>query len=104
MRTIAARASSTDTSGKAQSEEVDLPETIAIRAPLYIDTEITYINIDVMLGASDTDVYVECCSSDLDVKRIEAFEQMLVQVREIENIVVGFGKIDFIEWDYLRSC
>lgn len=88
--------------GESKSQELELPEVIKIDVPIYIDTPNCEIEIDILLGASDTEVFVSCSSSDLDVKRVGAFESMLVQVREIEDVVVGFGEIAMANWAYLN--
>ncbi len=88
--------------GKVENQEVEIPDVIALFVPIFIDTAPCAIELDVLLDASDTEVFVSCSSSDLKVKTVEAFESMLTQVREIEDIVIGFGAIQTEPWEYLR--
>ncbi len=89
--------------GKAENQEVEIPDLIELFVPLYIDTPSLTVEIDVLVTATDTDVFVSCSSSDLKVKTVDAFEGMLRQVREIEGIVIGFGSVETEPWQYLRQ-
>jgi len=88
--------------GKHENQEVELPETIKLNVPVYIDTPEQEIDVDIILAASNTEVLVCCSSSGLDVHKVKAFEGMISKVREVEGLVVGFGSVDTEEWEYLR--
>lgn len=88
--------------GKRESKEVELPDLIVLDVPLFIDTPKQKVEIDVLVDAVDTEVFVTCSSSDYEVKKVEAFEEMLQQVKQIEGIIVGFGTVETQDWSYLR--
>lgn len=88
--------------GKQENEEVELPDLIVLHVPVFIDTPKRQIEIDVLVDAVDTEVFVTCSSSDYKVKVVEAFEEMLQQVKQIEGIIVGFGTVQTQDWSYLR--
>ena len=67
--------------GKEENQEVEIPDLIEINVPIFIDTLDRLIEIDVLVDAEDTEVYVMCSSSDLKVKTVTEFESMLRRVR-----------------------
>lgn len=91
-----------DIVGDTKNEEIELPDSITIKAPLYLATEPTIIEIDITLDADDSNVYVKCSSADLVEKQVKAFETMLEKVRAIDGVVVTLGKPAYDEWDYLE--
>ena len=88
--------------GKKETEEVALPELITIDVPLFVDTEEREVEIDLILSAVNNEIFVMCSSSDVSVARIAAFEEMLNAVKDVDGVLVGFGRPNYLTWDYLR--
>ena len=89
---------------KTENQEVELPESMTIEVPIYIDTPKQEIEIDILLTANNTDTFALCSSSMLDVHKVTAFENMIEEIKAVDGIVVGFGGVDYQEWKYLGGA
>jgi hypothetical protein len=88
--------------GPARTEPVDLPDTIIIRAPLYVATPDREMEIDLSLSADErTGVMVRLVSGDVPVQRVEAFDAILKEIKEAlgATMTVGMGKPNHGPWD-----
>ena len=91
-----------DIAGKKQTQEVNMPNMIRIECPLYVGNSSVSIEIDLLLDANVKEgVIVKTCSADLAEKRVEAFEQMLVDIRANKKVTVALGRPQHAGWTYL---
>lgn len=88
--------------GAAQTEEIKLPETVVIEVPLFVATEKVKIEVDLIVDANDSEVFVKCSSADVLEKQIQAFDSMLEKVVAIDDVVVALGSPGYESWDYLE--
>jgi len=90
-----------DIMGETKSEEIELPDTITIQAPLCLATEPVRLEIDIIIGANDTEVFVKCRSADMIQECVAVFDKLLERVRAIDGVVVALGGPAYHDWLYL---
>lgn len=91
---------------RGDSETYELPDSFAVRAPLFVGLEATDIEIDIMLEPADptgaSGVLITLSSADATTKTIEAYETMCQQVKEeVPDIVIAMGEPQHDKWDYI---
>lgn len=92
----------TEIGGKKQDSIVDLPDSITIKAPLFVGTEPIEIEIDLLVDGKGDQVTVTATAPDLEAKRIEAFEQLVATIREQSGLLVGLGSVQHRDWNLVR--
>jgi hypothetical protein len=98
--------------GVDDSRLVDLPDSIAIEVPVFFGMEPTDIEFDLLICSEETDVTVKMVSSDLEAKRIEAFQAMIGQIESAFPVetdvaggpIIGLGDVNYTEWAYLGQA
>ena len=86
--------------GQVQSTVVDLPETIVIECPVFMDCEPA--RMDVSLVVEDAGgVMVQLISSDVEREKVAATQRMLDKVAGTLAAVVGLGKVEHGRWSYV---
>jgi len=91
----------------AKGEPLDLPETIVVKTPLYVDDEDCHaIEFDLTLSAAsdDQEVYGRLTSPDLLRVKVEAFEDRIACLDLPDGAVATLGGVDHAEWRYLRAA
>lgn len=92
--------------GQAKAMPVDLPDVIAIRSPLFVGDEepIDRIEFDLILNAPRPEsVVATLTSSDLEQRRIEAFEAIVAELSDEDKFLVGLGEVRYSEWEYIHE-
>jgi hypothetical protein len=90
--------------GTEQSDVVELPETIRLNVPLYVDTDAVDVELDLCIEASaEGKVAVIVSSGMVAEARFKAFENMVaaVKARAPAEAIVSFGRPKHESWDYL---
>ena len=86
--------------GQKQGMAVELPEDITIHVPLFVGSAPQNVVIDLLVtpGPQD-DVLVYCTCADVQSAKMLAFEDMLRQIGDQTEMLVGFGQLDYRDWD-----
>lgn len=94
-------------SGQEQSDLVDLPDTLTVRVPLFVDTQPKDVEVDLCVEATaDGGVSVLVTAGTVEEARVRAFEEMVAQIREgtaALGAVLTFGQPKHAAWSYLRE-
>jgi hypothetical protein len=92
-----------DIQGEKKNQPVDIPEVITVECPLFVGTDPVTFEIDLQLGMGGPNhsVLVDVSSSDLEVKRLAAFEEMVEKLRKVEDVLVAMGKVEHARWEYI---
>jgi len=93
--------------GKSQTQPVSLPETIRVRAPLYIDAAEVTFAVDLLASAigEPTQVRVRGVCADLTVLRVETFEWFVADIEKaLPLAVVGRGHPVYDRWEVLPAA
>jgi hypothetical protein len=93
--------------GVANETEVGLPQTLSVQCPLFIDAHAREISFDLfVLERKDEDdpIGIRVSSSDLAVQKLEEISLWSNQIKSAmpEGAVVGFGKVQHREWEYVK--
>jgi len=90
----------TEIQGERKNEPVDLPDTLVIRAPLFVGEDEVEIAVDLLVLADrEGRVTVTATSPDLQRRVIETFELMVGRISEsIDDAIIGRGMISFKDW------
>ena len=83
--------------------DVDLPESITIDVPLFLDTDPMTVQLDLLVTESgDGRLVVFVTAPQLDEARIRAFEGMVTRLRKDTEMIVGLGAVSHREFDKLE--
>lgn len=89
--------------GKKDNQEVELPDSMQLWVPIFMDAERSYIDIDLLLDAKEGAILVSCSSSDVEVRKVEAFEGFVKQLQAIPDVIVSLGSVHTEEWRYIQE-
>jgi hypothetical protein len=89
--------------GQVQSQPVDLPESITLECPIFVGTPKIKIDLDLVIKGNSNTVVVSLGDSDFQVKRIEAVEDFVKQIRE-SGLMVSLGRAINHNWDYVGGA
>lgn len=91
--------------GRQQAEKVDFPETLTVRAPLFVGQIATDVELDLTVSADkEGEVSVHVSAGTVDEARENGFRVMVESLRETLkpiNAVVTMGKPQQVDWRYL---
>jgi hypothetical protein len=90
--------------GKTQNDLVELPDSLTIDVPLYLDLDTSHLAMDLILSGDEDGVAVRVVSSDLAVARVDAFTRFLNIIRESldeQRFTVSLGKPRHEDWSTL---
>lgn len=91
--------------GEPHRTEVDLPDSITVRSPLYVQTDPKDIELDLCVEATPAgDVVVIVTAGSVAEARVAAFSEMVETIRRgIESLgaTLTFGRPAHSSWDYL---
>ena len=86
--------------GQVQSTVVDLPETISIECPVFMDCEPARMEVSLVVEDAGG-VMVQLISSDVEREKVAATQRMLDKVAGTLAAVVGLGKVEHGRWSYV---
>lgn len=91
------------TSVKAGTGETkaNLPTTIAVKLPIYLNTQAVEFDLDITVSASrDGAAMVSVDAPELELRKFEVFEDILKQIKVTDGIVVAYGTPGVSGWEY----
>jgi hypothetical protein len=92
--------------GNDKGRPVDLPESLLIQCPMFVDTEPMGIAMDLMIEIAGGDaINVRMTSSDAHVKRVAMIQKMIAEVKaELPRATVSLGKVHHGQWSYVEAA
>jgi hypothetical protein len=94
----------TEIAGQRKNEDIELPDTLVVEAPLYVDTEPKKVELDLTVEAHGESISVLVSAGSIAEARVSAFEEMVETVRDsVKQGTFTFGKPSHAAWDYLRE-
>ncbi len=95
----------TQIQGERGVDVIELPDTVGLVVPLYVDTEPEDVELDLCIEADQHGaISVLVTSGTVAEARVDAFNQMVNKIREKTGklgCIVGFGKPKHGQWTYL---
>ena len=89
--------------GQKGTDLVEIPETISIRVPLFLGTDPKDIEIDLLIsGDRENRIFVKAISGDVLQAQVEAFEDMVRELADLEGLVAGLGAPGYQSWETLE--
>jgi len=82
-------------------EQIDLPDAIAVKVPIYIDSKPVQFDIDLTISADrngEVNITTDC--PELEVRKYEVFQLIIEQVSAINGVTVTLGRPLTKEWAY----
>lgn len=91
----------TEIAGSKQDALLELPEEIHLHCPVYLGSTPQDIVLDVLVTEGrNEDVVVYLTSPEIEAVRVEAFEGFVKHLRDnLEDVVIGLGKIEHKKWE-----
>lgn len=86
--------------GQVQNTVVDLPETIVIECPVFMDCEPARMEVSLMVEDAGV-VLVQLISSDVEQEKVAATQRVLDKVSGTLAAVVGLGTVEHGQWSYV---
>jgi len=97
----------TNIQGTEAKEQIDLPEELMLRVPLYVGGEVQNVELDLVVDAdAQGHVTVLVAAGGVEEARVFAFDSMLASIREIlkdSNATIAYGEPARIGWSYLPA-
>lgn len=93
----------TEVTGGAGQELVDLPETVLAHVPLFVNRPEVRFEIDVtMVGTVQSEVYMIAEAPELEVLMYEEMQSIVKEIGELigDQVSVGLGRLVTTEWTY----
>jgi len=89
--------------GGVGSVTVELPETITVELPIFINTEPVKFDIELLItaGDSETPPSVIAMAPQMEEKIAEVFESILEPIKAIKDAIVSYGQLDTTAWKYI---
>ena len=82
-------------------DQIDLPDSIAVKVPIYIDSDPVKFDIDLTITATRTgQVEITTDNPELEMRKYEVFQLILERVRNFDGVLVTLGKPMTKEWAY----
>lgn len=82
---------------------IELPETITVKTPIFINTEPVEFAVELLItaGGPETPPSVIAMSPQMEEKIGEVFEKLLEPIKEIEDAIVSYGRLNTAGWRYI---
>jgi len=91
----------TEAKAGVAEDQIDLPDSIAVKVPIYIDTAPVQFDIDLTMTANRTgQVEVTTDNPELELRKFEVFQLIMERVRNFDGVLVTLGKPMTKEWAY----
>ncbi len=90
----------TEIKGGPVDELVELPDTITVKLPIYLNTEPVQFGLDLTIGIARGEPVAIIDAPELVVKKFEVFEEMIRPIKAMEDVFVSYGRIQTAEWKY----
>lgn len=86
--------------GQVQNTVVDLPETISIECPVFMDCEPARMEVSLVVEDAGG-VLVQLISSDVEREKVMATRRAMDKVSETLAAVVSLGSVEHAQWSYV---
>ncbi len=86
--------------GQVQNTVVDLPETISIECPVFMDCEPARMEVSLVIEDAGG-VLVQLISSDVEREKVAATHRVLDKVSSTLAAVVSLGTVEHGQWSYV---
>jgi len=87
-------------SGVAE-EQIELPDSITVLLPIYINTAAVSFDIDITVTAErGGNVQVTTDSPTLGVRKFEVFQEILSPIEKMDGVAVSYGVLKTAQWKY----
>jgi hypothetical protein len=91
-------------SGTRTEEFQELPETLAINVPVFLQSETSRVELDLLVSEKNNEIYVSVSASDVDVVKANQFIADIKSLAAmLPKVNCTFGKIGFKEGEFLRG-
>ncbi len=84
------------------SVEVDLPETIRIATPIYLDTDSIEIDLDILVTEQNDQLVVFLTAPAIEELMYKTFQSMVDTIGEKTEFCVGLGQVSQRAWELIR--
>lgn len=90
------------TTGTPEAKErLDLPDSLLVELPIYLNTEPVTFEIDITISTKNREVVAITDSPELEVRKFEVFEKMMAQIKgRKEGVVIVNGRPGQVNWSY----
>lgn len=97
----------TDIQGHRDETIVELPESLELMVPLYVDSAAQLVELDLVIevASGGTEITARLSSADLAEARVKAFDGMLQTLRgheKLSHATFTFGAVKHDGWQYLK--
>lgn len=90
----------TEIKGGPVDELVELPDTITVKLPIYLNTEPVQFGLDLTIGIDRGEPVAVIDAPELVVGKFEVFEEMIKPIKAMEGVFVSYGRIQTADWKY----
>jgi len=91
----------TEAKAGLDESQIDLPDSIAVKLPIYLGMDPVCFDIDLTISAQKEGlVSVQTDCPELAIRKYEVFQKIIEQVREIEDVLVTLGRPNTRSWQY----
>jgi len=91
----------TDAKAGIAEDQIDLPDSIAVKVPIYINSDPVKFDIDLTITADRSGkVEITTDNPELEMRKYEVFQLILDRVRDFDGVLVTLGKPMTKEWAY----
>jgi len=91
----------TEAKAGVAEDQIDLPDSIAVKVPIYIDSDPVQFDIDLTITADrGGKVEITTDNPELEVRKYEVFQLIMGRVDESNDVIVTMGKPMTKEWVY----
>ena len=89
--------------GGVGNSTIELPETITVKLPIFINTEPVTFDIELLIttGDPETPPSVIAMAPQLEEKIGEVFEKILEPIKALDDAIVSYGTLDTTNWQYV---
>jgi len=81
-------------------EQLQIPDSFQVELPIYLNTAPKIFGIDITISSKRGEVLAIVDCPELEVKKYEVFEEMLVGIKKNEGVMVVYGRPNIIDWKY----
>ena len=91
----------TEAKAGVAEEQIELPDSVAVEVPIYINTDPVQFDIDLTITANKAgQVDIATDNPEMNVRKYEVFQGILEKVREVGDVIVTLGVPITSEWIY----
>ncbi len=83
-------------------ELVELPDTIAVELPIYLNTEPKKFGIDITIGIEHNEPSAVIDCPELITKKLEVFQEIVAPIKKMDGVFVAAGQRQTGAWLYNR--